>query len=116
MSRVKSGCALPRIIAVSSANRMAMMPDVPTMAETLRGFQSGVWYAIFAPAGTPRAIIGKLSVATMAVLAEPDLVQRLTAQGVAPLGSTPQDLARLVDEERVRWKKVINAARLARQA
>ncbi len=102
-----------KIIAVSSANRMAMMPDVATVAETLPGFQSGVWYAVFAPAGTARSIVIRLSIRIIAVLAEPGLAQKLTAQGVEPQGSTPQDLARFLDEERMRWKKVVAAAHLA---
>jgi tripartite-type tricarboxylate transporter receptor subunit TctC len=82
------------------------------VAETLPGFQSGVWYAIFAPAGTPRSIISKLSTELVSVLSEPGLAKRLTAQGVTPQGSTPQELARLVDEERIRWKAVIAGVRL----
>jgi tripartite-type tricarboxylate transporter receptor subunit TctC len=102
-----------RVIAVTSAKRLTTMPDMATVAETLPGFQSGVWYALFAPAGTPRPIIAKLSDAIIAVLAEPALAQRLIAQGVDPQGSTPQDLQRLLDEERARWKNVIVAAHIA---
>jgi len=102
-----------KIIAVTSASRMALMPEVATVAETLPGFQSGVWYAIFAPAGTPPAIVRKLSAALITILSEPDLARRLTAQGVEPQGSTPQELARLIDEDRARWKPVIAKARLS---
>ena len=102
-----------KIIAVTSAIRMALMPEVATVAETLPGFQSGVWYAIFAPAGTPPAIVRKLSAALITILSEPDLARRLTAQGVEPQGSTPQELARLIDEDRARWKPVIAKARLS---
>jgi len=102
-----------KIIAVTSAIRMALMPEVATVAETLPGFQSGVWYAIFAPAGTPPAIVHKLSAALITILSEPDLARRLTAQGVEPQGSTPQELARLIDEDRARWKPVIAKARLS---
>ena len=102
-----------KIIAVTSASRMALMPEVATVAETLPGFQSGVWYAIFAPAGTPPAIVRKLSAALITILSEPDLARRLTAQGVEPQGSTPQELARLIDEDRARWKPVIAQARLS---
>ena len=102
-----------RVIAVTSAKRLAMILDIATVAETLSGLQSGVWYAIFAPAGTPRPIIAKLSDEIIAVLAESGLAQRLTSQGVDPQGSTPQDLARLLDEERARWKNVIAAAHIS---
>lgn len=102
-----------KIIAVTSASRMALMPEVATVAETLPGFQSGVWYAILAPAGTPPAIVRKLSAALITILSEPDLARRLTAQGVEPQGSTPQELARLIDEDRARWKPVIAKARLS---
>ena len=102
-----------KIIAVSSANRMAMLPEVATVAETLPGFQSGVWYAIFAPTGTPPSIVHKLSTEIIEVLAEPALARRLVAQGVEPQGSTPQELTRLVSEDRARWKSVIVKAHLS---
>ena len=102
-----------KIIAVSSTNRIAMLPDVATVAETLPGFQSGVWYAIFAPTGTPPSIVHKLSTEIIKVLAEPALARRLVAQGVEPQGSTPQELTRLVSEERARWKSVIAKAHLS---
>jgi tripartite-type tricarboxylate transporter receptor subunit TctC len=103
-----------RILAVTSAKRLAILPDTPTMAETLPGFQSGVWYAVFAPAGTPRAIVEKLSLELRHILAERDVAARLTAQGVDPQGSTPEALAQFVKEDRARWKKVITAAHLAK--
>ncbi len=102
-----------KIIAVSSDHRMAIMPDVPTVGETLPGFESGVWYAIFAPTGTAREIIDKLSTEIVAILREPKLAQQLTLQGVEPQGSTPSDLARMVIQDRARWKKVVTGARLA---
>ncbi len=102
-----------KIIAVTSASRLAMMPDVATVAETLPGFHSAVWYALFAPAGTPGAIIAKLSSKLVEVLSEPELAKRLLAQGVTPQGSTPHELARALDEDRKRWKPVIAGVRLA---
>ena len=61
----------------------------------------------------PPAIVRKLSAALITILSEPDLARRLTAQGVEPQGSTPQELARLIDEDRARWKPVIAKARLS---
>jgi tripartite-type tricarboxylate transporter receptor subunit TctC len=102
-----------KIVAVSSLKRLAILPEVPAVAETLPGFQSGVWYGIFAPAGTPRPVINKLSAEILKTLAMTEIAQRLTAQGVEPRGSTPQELAQFMAQDRARWKKVITSAHLA---
>jgi len=101
-----------KIVAVSTLKRIALMPEVPTVAETLPGFQSGVWYAMFAPAGTPRSIINKLSAEVIKILAERELAKRLGALGMEAQGSTPGELERFVEADRAQWKKVIVSVQL----
>ena len=98
-------------LAVTSARRAAMAPDVPTLAEAgVPGFDINGWYAILAPAGTPRAIVDKLSGDIAAVLAQPELRSQLAANGYEPVGSTPAALGAHIESELVRWNKVVREA------
>lgn len=96
-----------KLLAVGSPKRLALFPDVPTVAETLPGYQSQVWYCFVAPAGTPRAIIRKINLEVVKILALPTVRQHLTAVGVIPEGSTPEALGHFIAKERARWKRVI---------
>ncbi|QGS33505.1 tripartite tricarboxylate transporter substrate binding protein (plasmid) [Cupriavidus metallidurans] len=98
-------------LAVTSAKRAAMAPDVPTLAEAgVPGFDINGWYAILAPAGTPRAVVDKLSSEIAAVLTQPELRSQLAANGYEPVGSTPAALGAHIDAELVRWNKVVRDA------
>lgn len=100
-----------RALAVTSAKRAAMAPDVPTLAEAgVPGFDINGWYAILAPAGTPRDIVDKLSSEIAAVLAQPDLRAQIAANGYEPVGSTPSALGAHIEAELVRWNKVVTGA------
>jgi tripartite-type tricarboxylate transporter receptor subunit TctC len=100
-----------RALAVTSPQRMALLPDVPTMAEA--GFPaSGVttWYGLYAPAGTPPAIVQKLNQATVRALQKPAIVKALTEQGATPIGNTPEQFATILAAEIESWGKVVKAA------
>jgi tripartite-type tricarboxylate transporter receptor subunit TctC len=98
-------------IAVGSAQRSPAVPDIPTVAESgVPGFDYVTWYGLFAPARTPRAVTAKLNAEVVRMLAEPEMAQRLAAQGADPQSSTPEGLARYMREEHERWKKVIQVA------
>ena len=102
LPRVRSGQL--RGLAVSSAKRIAAAPDLPTVAESgLPGFDVVAWFGLFAPAGTPPAIVERLSAETRAALVAPDLRKRLIDLGAEPLGSTPAEFAAYVDAEFRRW-------------
>jgi tripartite-type tricarboxylate transporter receptor subunit TctC len=105
-----------RGIAVSSAHRVSLLPELPTFAES--GFpqvQSDTWYALFAPTGTPDAILKRLYEASIQALAQPDVVDRLKKAGYEPGSSTPEGLAALVKSELVRWNKMAADAKLQKQ-
>ncbi|MBS0337335.1 MAG: tripartite tricarboxylate transporter substrate binding protein [Proteobacteria bacterium] len=111
---IKSGKL--RGIAVSGANRAAMLPDLPTFAES--GFpqiQSDTWYALFVPAGTPEAIVRRLNEASVQVIAQPDVIDRLRKTGYEPGSSTPEALGALVKSEVGRWAKLAAAAKIPKQ-
>ena len=96
-----------RALAVSMLERLPLLPDLPTMAETLPGFDAyGVSYAT-APARTPRAIIERLNREFNAVLNAPDVRERLVGMGAIPAGGTPDELEQVIRSETRKWKKVI---------
>ena len=102
-----------RGLAVSSEQRSAIAPEIPTVAEAgVPGFGYVAWFAMLAPARTPREIVGKLNAQVVRILAEPQTAKVLAAQGMEPMGTTPQGLTQLMREDTARWKKVIEAAHI----
>jgi tripartite-type tricarboxylate transporter receptor subunit TctC len=97
-----------RMLAVLSAERSAVFPTVPTLRE--QGFpdlEVEVWYALFAPTGTPAPIVAKLNSETNAVLETNEVKKALAAQGLSPVGGPPERLAELLKSELARWPKVV---------
>jgi tripartite-type tricarboxylate transporter receptor subunit TctC len=100
-----------RMLAVTSAVRSTLLPNVPTIAETaLPGFEAVLRYGLVAPAGTPRAIIGKLNAALNAALTSDDVRARLALDGAEPLPSTPAEYGADIDREETQWSKVVKAS------
>ena len=100
-----------RAIAVSTAKRSASAPEIPTVAESgYPGFEYSNWNALFVPAKTPQAYIAKVNAAVVKALKDPDIAQRLSAQGADPAPGTPQELAGYMRTDHERWKKVIATA------
>jgi tripartite-type tricarboxylate transporter receptor subunit TctC len=108
MQLVKSGKL--KLIAVASAQRMASLPDVPTIAETLPGFAAVAWYAIVAPHGTPQAIADKINADVNEALHDPGILKSLANLQAEPVGGTPQATAAYFRDETELWKKVITSA------
>jgi len=109
MPFIKSGRLRP--IAVTSAKRAPAAPDIPTIAESgLPGYEATSWYGILAPAGTPQQIVARLHEALVSVISAPDMKDRLAAQGLDPLGNTPQQFAAVIKSEIVKWTKVVKAS------
>ncbi len=100
-----------RGIAITSAKRSAVAPEMPTFAESgLPGFEAGTWYGLLAPAGTPRDIVTRLNTAVVRIVQLPDIREKLAAQGAEPLTGTPEQAGQFVRNEVVRWAKVVKAA------
>jgi tripartite-type tricarboxylate transporter receptor subunit TctC len=100
-----------RAIAITSAKRNAIAPELPTIAESgVRGFESGTWYGLMAPAGTPRDIVSRINGAVIRVLQFADVREKLNAQGAEPLSGTPSQVGEYVRSEIAKWAKVIKAA------
>jgi len=89
------------------------MPDLPTMEESgVPGFDIGTWFGLFAPAGTPSAIVSKLNAAVVGVLNQPDTRERLAAVGVEPAGGTPEEFAARIRSDIARYGPVAKAANI----
>jgi tripartite-type tricarboxylate transporter receptor subunit TctC len=105
-----------KALAVTSRQRAAALPDVPTMAEAgVQDFAVEIWIGALAPKGTPLEITEKLSKAIAEVLKDPDIRKRLEAEGYNPVASTPADMSKQIQTESALWKKVIGAAGLHAQ-
>ena len=100
-----------RGIAVTSAKRTSIMPEMPTIAESgIAGYEVGNWYAIVAPARTPEAVVARLHGEIVKVLATAEMKKRLFELGADPVGSTPEELARYQQAELAKWAKVVKSA------
>jgi len=105
MPHVKSGKL--RAVAVTSAKRSSAVPELPTVAETIPGFEASGWYGAFAPAATPREIIAKLNGEINRLMRQPDVAQRLAGDGVEAVTMTPAEFGTYLHSEIVKWGKVV---------
>ena len=97
-------------LAVSSAARSDVLPDVPAVGEFVPGYDASGWFGICAPAATPTAVIGKLNNEINAIVAEPDTRARLVGLGVRPLSMTAAEFGKLIADDTEKWAKVIRSA------
>jgi tripartite-type tricarboxylate transporter receptor subunit TctC len=105
---VKAGSL--RAIAVTSATRLEAMPDIPTVGETVQGFESAQWYGVGVPAGTPAAVIATLNKEVTAALSDPKIKARIDQLGGVPLPMSPEEFGKFVAGETAKMAKVIKAA------
>ena len=103
-----------RALGVAGAKRSALMPEMPTLQEQgIAGVDVSQWYAIFAPAKTPRPVIDQLNKALNQVLSDKSVIQRLEGHGAEVSTMTPDQLRSYVQQEQVKWKQVVQAAKLS---
>jgi tripartite-type tricarboxylate transporter receptor subunit TctC len=96
-----------RVLGVVNEKRVAALPDAPTIGETIKGFGSTPWYGVFAPAGTPKAIVAQVHAALARVLEMPETRERLAAVGCEPYFSSTEQFATLVREDLPRWARIV---------
>ena len=109
MAQVKAGKL--RALAVTTAERSKLAPDLPTMAEAgVAGFDISTWFGLFAPAGTPPAIIGKWNADVVRILDSPEMRERLAAQGAEAAPDSPDDFARFVSDELQKYARIVKAS------
>jgi tripartite-type tricarboxylate transporter receptor subunit TctC len=106
MPYVKSGRL--KAIALTSAQRYPALPNLPTIAETVPGYEIGSWYGVLAPAGTPPEIVKKISADIAAVVNKPEINKALLDGGAKPIASTPEQFAAVIRSELKKWAAVVN--------
>ncbi|GGE39264.1 MFS transporter [Agaricicola taiwanensis] len=104
-----------RAVAVTSPERSAAAPDLPSVAETLPGFDAQSWHGLFAPAGTPKAIVDKVSADVKRIVAKPEVDKRLKEIGAVPSPMTPEEFTAFGADERVRYKEIVSKAGIVPQ-
>jgi tripartite-type tricarboxylate transporter receptor subunit TctC len=96
-----------KVLGTVNEKRVAALPDVPTIGETIRGFGSTPWYGLFAPAGTPKAVVAQIAAEVAKVLDMPDTKEKLAQVGCEPFKSTPEQFAALIKDDLPRWAKIV---------
>ncbi len=104
-----------RVLGVTGTRRIASAPDVPTIAETVPGYEVLSWYGLHAPKGTSPVIISRLHRELAAMTRKPEIAERLTVLGIEPEGNTPQEFLAQIKTEIASWGKVINAAKIPKE-
>lgn len=107
-SNIKAGKL--KALAVTTASRSAFLPDVPTVAETLKGFEIDTWWGLVAPAATPRDVIARLNQAFVAALNAPDTKARFSTLMAEPVASSPAQFEAFMKSERAKYEKVVKAS------
>lgn len=109
MPQVKSGRL--KALAVTTAQRSRLVPDLPTMAEAgVPGFDISTWFGLLAPAGTPREIIAKWNAEVTRILNSPEMRERLTAQGAEPAPDTPEQFGAFIQQELAKYGRIVKAS------
>ncbi len=109
MAQVKAGKL--KALAVTTAKRSPLVPDLPTMAEAgLPGFDISTWYGLFAPAGTPPAVIAKWNAEVAKILNSPDVRARLVADGAEPTPNTPEQFAQMIASELTKYARIVKVS------
>lgn len=104
-----------RILGVTDPKRSILIPDVPSLADTVPGYASRGWYGLLGPANLPRPIVDRLNAAVAHALQQEDVKQKLIGSGSEPLGSTPEQFAEFIRSEIPKWSRVIREAGIAQQ-
>jgi tripartite-type tricarboxylate transporter receptor subunit TctC len=99
-----------RALGVATAQRTPLAPELPTLAETVPSLEVNSWYGLFAPAGTPKAIVTRLQTEFAQVLQTPEMKDFMMTQGAVAAPSTPEELSKLLGEDLVRWAKIVKDA------
>lgn len=107
---IKSGKV--RGLAVTGTKRSALLPDLPTVGETLKGYSASGWYGLLAPAATPKPVITRLHAEAVKALRAPDVLDKLSGQGAEPVANTPEEFTAFIRSETDKWANLVKAANM----
>ena len=93
-----------RALAVTTKSRSALMPELPTVADTLPGYETVAWFGVLAPAGTPPDVVNRLSSEIGKIARSPEMREKLVAMGAEPVGGTPEEFKAVIDRDIAKWK------------
>ena len=111
VSRPHTQSGRARLLAVATLNRSPLAPEIPSMDELgYKGFDIPAWFGLFAPAGTPKGIIGRINAESVSILSRPELRQTLASMGVDAFTSTPEELGEYVKSEIQKWSRLVKDA------
>jgi tripartite-type tricarboxylate transporter receptor subunit TctC len=99
-----------KALAVTGTKRSPLLPQLPTLGETLPGYSASGWYGLVAPAATPKDALARLNAAAVKALRAPDVGERLSSQGAEPVGNSPEEWGAFIRSEIDKWAKVVRAA------
>lgn len=100
-----------RALAITGDKRLSSLPNVPTIAESgVPGYDSTVWYAMLAPANTPREVVTRINAELLQILKDPSFKSMMSLNGIEPIGSSPEGLTSYINKETIKWSKVIKSA------
>jgi tripartite-type tricarboxylate transporter receptor subunit TctC len=102
-----------KALGVTTAQRWPSTPEIPAISETVKDYEASVWYGISAPKGTPPDIVDTLNKAVNAALTDPKMVARFAELGAVPMPMTPAEFGRLIADETVKWRKVVEFANIS---
>lgn len=108
LPQLKSGRV--RALGVGTRERLPFLPDVPPIADTVPGYEVQGWNGMLAPAGTPRAIVDRLNSEIVRIVKTPQFAEQFAAEGIVPVGNTPEEFTRVIIADIAKWAKVIKAA------
>lgn len=96
-----------RALAVTTLKRTPLAPDLPTVADTLPGFESNTWFGLYGPKGLPAEVVNRVNTAANQALSDPEVRAKLTTLGIEPVTSTPAQFAKMVADDQAKWKRII---------
>jgi tripartite-type tricarboxylate transporter receptor subunit TctC len=99
-----------RALAVTAPQRMAAWPELPTMAEMLPGFEIVGWYGLLAPARLPKPVLARLHAEVIKILEQPDIRERIVADGSEPVGSAPEEFRQFMRADLDKWSKLVKGS------
>ena len=104
-----------RALGITSVKRSPLLPDLPAISETIKGYESVTWFGVYGPKGLPADVVSRVNTGLNQALQEAEVKDRLARLGIEPAGGTPQQFAAMVARDRAKWHKIITDRKITAQ-